>query len=276
MEIRLLQKGLKTPCRGSDSPYHPGRFDMFGSTIVYAGLVIAAGGLVFVIKPIHRLHVATRGQGLAILAFGGAVAAVGLSLPTSESRVAKTETRLDEFVPVWQFGERHTIEIDAPPARVFDAIRRVRADEISLFRALTWIRRGGRPLPQTILNAGNREPLIDVALKSGFVRLADDSVRELVIGTVVVAPPGARGQLTPEVFRKTLPPGFALAAMNFLVTPEGRNRSIVVTETRVYANSPAARRKFARYWRLIYPGSAIIRRMWLRAVRRRATTPAAP
>ncbi|PYO50466.1 MAG: hypothetical protein DMD72_02380 [Gemmatimonadetes bacterium] len=245
---------------------------MIGSAVVYTGLLIAAAGLVFVVKPIHRLHVTTRGQGLAILGAGVLLAGLGLSLPTSESRANKIETRLDEFVPVWQFSERHTIEIDAPPARVFDAIRRVRADEISLFHALTWIRRGGRPLPQTILDAGNREPIIDVALKGGFVRLADDSVRELVIGTVVDAPPGARGQITPAIFKKPLPPGFALAAMNFLVTPEGPNRSIVVTETRVYANSPGERRKFARYWRLIYPGSAIIRRMWLRAVRRRATS----
>jgi hypothetical protein len=276
MGISLLERQLKAPCRVFEVAHYPGRFDMFGSTIVYSGLVIAAVGLVFVIKPIHRLHVTTRGQGLAILAVGVGVSVVGLSLPTSESRATRAETRLDEFVPVWQFGERHTIEIDAPPVRVFDAIRRVRADEISFFRALTWIRRGGRPLPQSILNAGNREPLIDVALKRGFVRLADDSVRELVIGTVVGAPSGARGQLTPEIFRKTLPPGFALAAMNFLVIPEGPNRSMVVTETRVYANSPAARRRFARYWRLIYPGSALIRRMWLRAVRRRATTPATP
>ena len=59
--------------------------------------------------------------------------------------------------------------------------------------------------------------------------------------------------------------------MNFLVTPDGPNGSLVSTETRVFANSPAARRRFAAYWRVIYPGSAIIRRMWLRAIRQRAT-----
>jgi hypothetical protein len=74
----------------------------------------------------------------------------------------------------------------------------------------------------------------------------------LLIG-VVVAPPGPRPALTPEVFRKTLPPGFALATMNFLVTPEGTG-SRVSTATRVFANSPHARRRFAAYWRVIYPG----------------------
>jgi hypothetical protein len=40
----------------------------------------------------------------------------------------------------------------------------------------------------------------------------------------------------------------------------------------VFANSSGARRRFAVYWRLIYPGSAIIRRMWLGAIERRALT----
>ena len=62
---------------------------------------------------------------------------------------------------------------------------------------------------------------------------------------------------------------FAIAGMNFLVTPDGRGGSIVTTETRVYANSDSARRRFAAYWRVIYPGSALIRRMWLRAIARR-------
>jgi hypothetical protein len=199
-----------------------------------------------------------------------ALAVVGLILPSWESRVARVETRLDEFMPAWQFHEVHTIHIAAPPARVFAAIKQVRADEIFLFDTLTWIRRGGRPVPPGVLNAGARDPLIDVALRGGFVRLAENAPREIAIGTVIAAPPGTRGTLTPAVFQKTLPPGFVLAAMNFITTADGPNASLVSTETRVYANSPGARRLFAAYWRVIYPGSAIIRRMWLRAIARRA------
>jgi hypothetical protein len=36
------------------------------------------------------------------------------------------------------------------------------------------------------------------------------------------------------------------------------------------ATDPSARRKFAVYWRFIYPGSAIIRHSMLAAIRRRA------
>jgi hypothetical protein len=243
---------------------------MWGSAIVYLGFIFAAAGVVLVMKPIHRLRITTRSRAVVVAGAGVSLAGIGLILPTSESRVVRAETRLDEFAPAWQFREFHALRVAAPPQRVFQAIRRVRADEIVLFRTLTWIRRGGRPLPSSILNSEASEPLIDVAMRSGFVLLADDDPRELVIGTVVMAPPETHGTLTPQVFGTSLPPGFALATMNFLVSAEGPNASLLSTETRVFANSPSARRRFAAYWRIIYPGSAIIRRMWLHAIQRRA------
>jgi uncharacterized SAM-binding protein YcdF (DUF218 family) len=246
---------------------------LFASSIVYLGLAAAVLGCACGVRPIRRLRIATRGRA-AIVAMGGlAVAGMAAAFPTRESRVRVVSTHLDRFAPAWHFSERHTIRIAAPPPRVFEAIRRVTADEILLFRTLTWIRRGGRNLQPGILNAGGHEPLIDVAVRGGFVRLADDAPRELVIGAVVMAPPGARGTLTPAPFQQTLPPGFAVASMNFLVAPDGPDGSLVSTETRVFASSPASRRRFAAYWRVIYPGSAIIRRMWLRAIRHRATVP---
>lgn len=244
---------------------------MLGSLIVYLGLIVLVPGLALAVRPIKRLRVTTRARGLTIAGAGALLSGAGLLLPAWESQVARPATHLDQFAPRWQFRERHTLKIGASPERVFEAIKRVRADEISLFQTLTWIRRGGRPLPEGILNAGSREAIIDVALRGGFVVLADQPPRELVIGTVVMAPAGTRGTLTPAVFQKPLSPGFALATMNFLVEPAGPHASLVSTETRVFANSPAARRRFAVYWRVIYPGSAIIRRMWLRAIRQRAT-----
>ena len=247
---------------------------MLGSAIVYSGLVVTAAGLILFIRPIERLHVDSRPKALLIAGIGAVLVGVGLTLPARESRIKASATRLDEFVPVWQFNERHAIRIAAPPARVFDAIKSVRADEISLFNALTWIRRGGRKLPESILNAGDSVPLLEVATRSGFIYLADEAPREIVVGTVISAPRGVRGVLTAEAFKSRLAPGVVLAAMNFLVTPDGPNASLVSTETRVFANSTYSRRRFAGYWRTIYPGSALIRVMWLRAVRRRAISAA--
>lgn len=242
---------------------------MLGSAVVYSGLFVALIGFACILKPIQRLRIRTRRRAFAVLAAGLALALAGLLHSAPTTRISVVETQLDELAPAWQFHEVHTMRVAAPPERVFEAIQQVRADEILLFRTLTWIRRGGQPLPESILNAGDRASLLDVATRSGFIYLANDPPRELVVGTIIAAPPGVRGTLTPDVFRRTLPPGFTLASMNFVVHPDGTG-SVISTETRVFANSPAARRRFAAYWRAIYPGSAMIRRMWLRAIARRA------
>src|SRR5438309_11975067 len=109
---------------------------MFGSAVFYLGLIVALTGLVLVVKPIRRLWVTTRRRGLGVAGVGALLAGIALILPVSESRVTRIETRLDEFAPVWQFREFHTIEVAAPPARVFEAIKHVRPDEILLLRTL--------------------------------------------------------------------------------------------------------------------------------------------
>jgi hypothetical protein len=233
-------------------------------------LIVAATGTAFLIR--RR----TRRRGLMAFVAGVALIVIAYALPAPESRVARAASHLDAIVPVWQFNEFHSRNVAAPPERVFHAVRKVRADEIRLFHTLVWIRRGGREGPESILNPGGDKPLLDVATQSGFVWLADDPPRELAVGTVVVAPPGTRGPLTPEVFHRKLPPGFAVAVMSFIVTPDEKGGSIVSTETRVFANDDASRRRFAKYWRVIYPGSALIRRMWLRAIARRAENPRSP
>ena len=83
---------------------------MFGSAIVYVGLIMAIAGLVLVVKPIRRLRVKTRRRAFGVAGAGVLLAAIGLILPAPESRVTRIQTRFDEFVPVWQFREIHTIE----------------------------------------------------------------------------------------------------------------------------------------------------------------------
>ena len=101
------------------------------------------------------------------------------------------------------------------------------------------------------------------------MKLADSPDRELVIGTVIASPPSTRTEISSMNFGSP-PIGWIVASMNFLVTPLTQNKSRLITETRVNANGAKPRAVFALYWRLIYPGSALIRRTWLRAVARRA------
>jgi hypothetical protein len=241
------------------------------SFFVYTGFLLLLVGALSLIRPLQFLGIRSRRSAGTVLASGLLLCIVGFAYPVTEKRALSPQSELDRLMPVWHFDEHHSMYVDAPPDRVFAAIRQVRANEILLFKTLTTIRRFGRAGPEHILNAPETKPIIDVATSTTFARLFDQPPNELVVGTIVREPPAASLDInTAEAFRMKLPPGYAIAAMNFKVAPAGPNRSLVWTETRVYATDKTARRAFSIYWRLIHPGSDIIRRMWLRAVKRRA------
>jgi hypothetical protein len=238
--------------------------------LVDLALAVVVVGLVSLVRPLRFLKIRTRRVALLVLGSGLALLIVGLSLPVSPPRLSGPRMAIDEIVPSYQFGEAHEIRIAAPPDRVLAAAKAVTAREIRLFLLLTWLRsprlsRSGQP---SILHPGADQPLLEVALRSSFVLLREEPGREIVFGTVVCcglrAPPRS-----PEEFQ-ALEGSLARAVMNFHVEDAGGGVTRLVTETRIAATDARAERVFARYWRLIYPGSALIRRMWLRAIKARA------
>ena len=214
---------------------------MFLSVLLYGGAFAALAGALAMLR--RRM----RRPAAIVLAAGLALVLIALLWPAREERVTSVVSGLDEFMPRWQFVEKHEIRIAAPQQRIYWAIRKVTAREIRFFQVLTAIRCMGRCREkESILHAPPAKSIIDVALSSGFMVMVDDFPRELAIGTHVA----------PQTF----------AIMNFRIDPDGH----VTTETRVFARTDAARRKFAVYWRFIRPGSGIIRRSWLEAIKRRA------
>jgi hypothetical protein len=239
-------------------------------------------GGVSVLKPLRFLAIGSRWQALAVMTAGLVVVVIGASLPSKEIRVAAARTQLDQFVPAYQFNEFHSVRIAAPKGKVYTALKQVNAEEILFFHTLVCLRRLGRPGPESILNPPPNMPLLEVATKTSFILLAEEPGREIVVGTLVAAPRGWRpqGERTPEAFKALVAsqqPGFVPAAMNFRLeecdVPARRDAepcTLLTTETRTYATDASSRRAFARYWRVIYPGSSLIRRMWLRAIKKRA------
>jgi hypothetical protein len=251
---------------------------VLGSLLFYGGALTAAAGLFSLLWPLRRVGIRTRRRGALVAAAGGALAVLATQLPDPLRRTTARDTLIDRWMPEWQFYERHERLIRATPHQVFAALRRVCASDIFLFQTLTFMRNPSRRVEgEHILNAPAEKPIIDVALAGGFVLLGEEPDRELALGAVVVAPAdvaraAAKGKvpsLDPALFATLGKPGFARAVMNFRIIPESDGWTRVTTETRVHAVDRETERRFALYWRVIYPGSWIIRWSWLRAIEAR-------
>lgn len=184
---------------------------------------------------------------------------------------------LDEFLPDYDFNEVHSTFVAASPEDVLAAARALTSREVRLLIALMSL----RGLPAAIRDRRRWAPVQDVLdtpvldhfTRAGFVVLADGP-DELVVGGVGrfwTADGGIR-RLSAAEFIAFDEPGFAKSALNFH-THAVSGGTVLTTETRIKATDDAARRSFGRYWRVVMPGSAAIRRAWLRAIRRRAELP---
>lgn len=176
---------------------------------------------------------------------------------------------LDEFLPDYEVNEIHSTRVAAPPDAVMAAVRSLTAREVPVLVALMALRsvparlRGRRPRPR-------EGTILEGFLRGGFVTLADRP-DELVVGAVgrFWLPSAEVRRVSADEFAAFREPGYAKAAFNMHAQPSPGG-TLLTTETRIQATDDQARRSFRRYWRLIHPGSAAIRRAWLRAIRRRA------
>jgi hypothetical protein len=197
-------------------------------------------------------------------------------LQSNSGGLVAVVTLLDHFMPIFHFNEVHAIVVRANASRVFNAIEDATPAEAPLFRLLL----GARSFPRMVdgrkaTRFRNSETILDWATRVGFVLLGEQSDRELVLGWVgqfwkLVG--GSSPRITnPEQFLRFNRPDYAKATLNFCLAALPHHTGVrLTTETRVYATDPIARKKFAAYWRLIRGGSGLIRREWLRAIRRRA------
>lgn len=251
--------------------------------IVDLGIALAFLGAVSLLRPLRFLGIRSRGRAALMLAAGAGLLLLGLLLPPPrEVRVVRSESLLDDWMPRYEFVERHEIRVRASKESVERAILEVQAREIRLFRTLVWLRNPrlpGSAEPVSILNPEADRPILEAAVRGGFLELERKPGEEIVLGAVILAREKPAAPWTPAAFRALDAPGHVKAAIAFRLHPEGSEGvegsaagggCRLTTETRVRATDRESLRRFAAYWRLIYPGSSAIRVFWLRAIRDRA------
>ena len=173
---------------------------------------------------------------------------------------------LDDHMPAWDVREHHSIDVAAPAERTLAAALAVTRGEVRSIGVLMGIRSLG------LRRRGRLDaPLIDGFTRMGFGALgeAEDEVAFGGVGRFWT-PSGGLRRVAPEDFAGFGEPGYAKAGFNFVVAPGRDGGCVLSTETRVVATDAHARRRFRAYWTVIRPGSGLIRRNWLRAIRARA------
>ena len=238
------------------------------SVVVWTGLVAALVGAVCVVKPVRFLGIGERRVGAVILLGGAAAVAAALLWPSPAIRIPRRQTSIDEFVPEYHFNERHAVLVHVPPERVTAVWKKVTLGELGYTEQLLRLRAIASGRFRSRPRSSNR--LLSGAGRLG-IRLREGE-REIVAGMVGTPWSATPGPLlkTPEEFVQFRAPGSVKIAYDMRVEDAGNGWSRLTSETRVVATDDSARRIMACYWRVIYPGSSIIRRWWLEAIQRRA------
>ena len=170
---------------------------------------------------------------------------------------------LDDLLPAYEFSERHAVEIDAPAARIDEAVRSVSMSDLPVARTLWWLRRMGRPY------GDSSKPFVGGELPG--VVLDDVDGEGIVLGLtgqlwrILGGERDATRPTTADEFLAYDRPDTCKVIVEFRI-----GSGTLSTETRVHVADPVSRRKFRRYWLVVRPFSGLIRIQLLRAARRRA------
>jgi hypothetical protein len=189
---------------------------------------------------------------------------------------ADSQLLMDQFLPRYDLSVVHAHVFRAPPTECYLA-----ASELDLFRApLVRALLGIRALPRRVVgtlrapgkatNLGASPHTFQVKdmVGLGWILLGETPGVEMVLGQVShpwkAVADSTHAPTTPEQYTSFDEPGFAKIATSLRIDPYGNDASILTMETRVALTDDESRRRFRRYWLLIGPFSALIRRMALR------------
>jgi hypothetical protein len=158
---------------------------------------------------------------------------------------------IDRLLPEFDVHEVHAVELPVPAERGLAAALATPVAPDAIVRTLFRLR-----------GLSGRGTIEELFPRMGFEELARTPT-EVVVGATG-APWRPRPGIGPFVRDE---PGTVRMATTFVAEalPHGAR---LTTETRVAALDAAARRSFRRYWRVVGPFSALIRRRWLAAVSR--------
>jgi hypothetical protein len=239
------------------------------SYFFWIGAIIALVGGVSLIKPLAFLFILNRGIAVSALCGGLLVSIVALYWPTSLYH-SQTNQELDVFLPEYSFCEYHEVVINASPEKVKQALHTTAVADIPAILFLMKIRgiAKEKDLSDKVTNNPPNSGTFSTPDFNFIVVDSTEMITVMVLKASAKTPPPVVS--TKEQFLNFNEPGYVKVAVNFRIIPLENGLTLLSTETRNHGVTEKDRRVFGRYWRMIYPGSAIIRRVWLDTLAKKA------
>jgi hypothetical protein len=181
----------------------------------------------------------------------------------------------DDFLPGSDSGSRTSLVIEAAPEAVWRGLHSFTLRDMPATAVLLAV----RSLPALVgrRSGGSSDllgrPMLELMTGTRFVVLHETPGELLTLGLI-----GQPWKLDggddvevdgPEAFVAFADPGYVKVAFDFRFEPCSVGTLLTTVTTNAATDADSARR-FSRYWRLIGPGSKLIRLDMLRAIRRRS------
>ena len=203
----------------------------------------------------------TTGLGVAAAGYAGLVAHSWYRYGSPRPAVNDdADALLDRFMPSYEVVERHRVRVRAPTEITLTAAREQDLLASPIIRAIFNTR--ALVLGSRLDERARPRPLIPQMLSLGWGVLADVPDREIVMGAVTRPwEPNPRFHaIDPGQFAAFNDSEYVKIIWSLRADPTGPDESIFRTETRAVATDDFARLKFRRYWALVSPGVAVIRK----------------
>lgn len=177
---------------------------------------------------------------------------------------------IDDFVPDYQFSERHARRIAADPVRIIDAVATYQPEVDPFFKAMIGLREMPTRALRRVTRKGGDLPAPFGLHNFTLLSRRDDQLIYGLIGQFWKADYGLRAVANGESFAAFDEEDTAKLVLGFSALREEDGTTRLCTETRVFCPDRATRLKFTPYWFLVRPVSGLIRRRILSSIKKRS------
>jgi hypothetical protein len=247
------------------------------SYFFWIGAILAVTGLISLIHPLVFLFIMNRIIAVSVVLGGVLMAGISLLYPVKTKHSPTINQTIDDLMSGYAFNEIHEVRIKASPEKVKQILQVTGVKDIPIARLLMKIRGIADEDVNLSDRASNNLVTSDTVSTPDFnffVVAPDEWITVMILKSVIIknkanqpAPPEIAAL---EQFMLFNDPGYVKVVVNFRFISTNNDETILTTETRVQGIEKRDSQVFGKSWRIIYQGSAIIRRVWLDTIKKKA------